>query len=69
MKKKIDREVEDFKVEDPWRVFRIMGEFVEGFHELSRVGNAVSIFGSARTKTANRWYKECAKTAELLVKE
>ena len=35
------------KLEDPWQIFRIMGEFVEGFDELSDVTNAVSIFGSA----------------------
>lgn len=60
---------EDLRTEDPWRVFRIMAEFVDGFHELSEVGPAVSIFGSARTKTSNQWYKQAEKTAELLVKE
>ncbi|SRR5579884_803207 len=38
----------DFTHTDPWRVFRIMGEFVEGFDALATVGPAVSIFGSAR---------------------
>lgn len=61
--------VEDFKMEDPWRVFRIMAEFVDGFHELSTVGRAVSIFGSARTKKTHKWYKAAEKTAALLVKE
>ena len=59
---------EDFKLEDPWRIFRIMGEFVESFHRMSQVGQAVSIFGSARTKKTNKWYKQADKTAELLVK-
>jgi len=59
---------EDFKLEDPWRIFRIMGEFVEGFHQMSQVGDAVSIFGSARTKKTNKWYKQADKTASLLVK-
>jgi uncharacterized protein (TIGR00730 family) len=63
------RDVEDIKKEDPWRVFRIMAEFVDGFHELSEVGPAVSIFGSARTKVDNRWYKQAEKTATLLSKE
>ena len=40
--------------EDPWRVFRIMSEFVDGFHELSQVGPAVTIFGSARTHKNNK---------------
>jgi len=60
---------EDLRTEDPWRVFRIMAEFVDGFHELSEVGPAVSIFGSARTKQSNKWYKQAEVTAGLLVKE
>ncbi len=60
---------EDLKQEDTWRVFRIMAEFVDGFHELSEVGPAVSIFGSARTKGTNPWYKQAEKTASLLAKE
>lgn len=47
----------DFTQQDPWRVFRIMGEFVEGFEELSKIGPAVTIFGSARTKPSNKYYK------------
>ena len=46
-----------FTTEDPWRVFRIMAEFVEGFEDLSKVGPAVTVFGSARTKPTNRYYK------------
>lgn len=60
---------EDLKQEDTWRVFRIMAEFVDGFHELSEIGPAVSIFGSARTKETNPWYKQAEKTASLLAKE
>ena len=48
---------EDFTKEDPWRVFRIMSEFVEGFEVLSKIGKAVSIFGSARTKPGTEYYK------------
>ncbi len=61
--------VEDFKMEDPWRVFRIMSEFVEGFTELAEIGPAVSIFGSARTPQNHIWFKQAEKTAELLVKQ
>ncbi|MGO1262827.1 MAG: hypothetical protein ACTIL3_10200, partial [Brevibacterium aurantiacum] len=38
----------DWTHEDPWRVLRIQGEFVEGFDSLAKIGPAVSIFGSAR---------------------
>ncbi|MGD2120897.1 MAG: TIGR00730 family Rossman fold protein [Gemmatimonadota bacterium] len=51
---------------EAWRVFRIMGEFVEGFDELTRLGPAVSIFGSARTLPGDPSYKECKETARLL---
>lgn len=51
---------------DAWRVFRIMGEFVGGFDTLSRVGPAVSIFGSARTLPSDPQYQVCQKTARLL---
>lgn len=51
---------------DSWRVFRIMGEFVEGFDELSKLGPAVSIFGSARMATTDPMYDACVTTARLL---
>jgi len=60
---------EYLQLEDPWRVFRIMAEFVEGFDQLSEIGNAVSIFGSARTKRTDKFYKMADQTARLLVKE
>ena len=45
---------------DAWRALRIMGEFIEGFDALARLGPAVSIFGSARTKPDDPMY-ECAR--------
>jgi uncharacterized protein (TIGR00730 family) len=62
-------EKEDFTREDPWRVFRIMSEFVEGFEVLSKVGKAVSIFGSSRTKPGNKYYKLAEEVAYLVAKE
>ena len=59
---------EDFTKEDPWRIFRIMSEFVDGFEELSDVKEAVSIFGSARTPPSNKFYKLAEETAIKLVK-
>jgi len=60
---------EDFTQEETWRVFRIMSEFVEGFEVLSKVGKAVSIFGSSRTKPGTKYYKLAEETAYLLAKE
>jgi len=67
MKNKISSK--DFISEDPWRVFRIMSEFVDGFEVLSQVGKAVSIFGSARTAPGSKYYKLAEETAYLLAKE
>lgn len=53
---------------DPWRVFRIMAEFVEGFDELSRITPAVSIFGSARMKPSNPYYEKTVEVARGLTK-
>ena len=50
-------------VQDLWRIFKIMSEFVEGFEELSNVGPAVSIFGSARIKPNDPYYKLAYETA------
>ena len=50
-------------IEDLWRIFRIMSEFVDGFQELSTVGPAVSIFGSARFNNQHRYYKLAQQTA------
>jgi hypothetical protein len=46
-----------FIKEDPWRVFRIMAEFVDSFETLSQVGPAVTIFGSARTRREDPYYQ------------
>ncbi|MHC5061634.1 MAG: LOG family protein [Planctomycetota bacterium] len=54
--------------DETWRIFRIMAEFVEGFEELSTVGPAVSIFGSARTTPDDKYYKLAQATACEIVK-
>lgn len=58
----------DFTQEDPWRIFRIMSEFVDGFESLSDIGPAVTIFGSARSKPVDRYYKLAEKIAFKLAK-
>ncbi|MEA2015878.1 MAG: TIGR00730 family Rossman fold protein [Actinomycetota bacterium] len=56
----------DFVNTDPWRVLRIQGEFVEGFDALAEVGPCIAIFGSARTKPSDKYYKAAVKTASLI---
>jgi uncharacterized protein (TIGR00730 family) len=46
-----------FTTEDPWRIFRIMAEFVDSFETLSRLGPAVTVFGSARTRPDDPYYQ------------
>ena len=59
---------EKLLVSDPWRVLRIMGEFVWGFDNLADVRDGVSIFGSARTKPNDPQYAAAVETARLLAK-
>ena len=47
----------EIKSADSWQLFKILGEFVAGFETLSKIGPCVSIFGSARTKPGNKYYK------------
>jgi uncharacterized protein (TIGR00730 family) len=54
--------------EDPWRIFRIMAEFVDSFMTLSEVGPAVTIFGSARTKPGDKYYRAAHDIAKGLAK-
>ena len=54
------------KHSDPWRVLRIMGEFVEGFDALADVQDAVTIFGSARTPMNDPMYAKAVEVARLL---
>jgi hypothetical protein len=54
--------------EDPWRIFRIMSEFVDSFQTMSQVGPAVTIFGSARTKPKDKYYRAATAIAKGLAK-
>jgi uncharacterized protein (TIGR00730 family) len=51
---------------DAWRALRIMGEFIDGFDALARLGPAVSIFGSARTKPDDLAYQHARRLAATL---
>ena len=54
--------------EDPWRIFRIMAEFVDSFETLSAAGPAVTIFGSARMAASDHYYKVAVELGEGLAK-
>jgi uncharacterized protein (TIGR00730 family) len=60
---------DEFTHTDTWRVFRIMGEFVEGFDELATLTRGISIFGSARSKPDDPDYQAAQETAALLARE
>ncbi|GAB4145804.1 MAG: TIGR00730 family Rossman fold protein [Candidatus Promineifilaceae bacterium] len=64
----VEPAAESFIHTDPWRVFRIMGEFVEGFESLTQLGPAVTIFGSARTKPDHPQYQKAVELAYNLGK-
>ena len=61
-------DIAETPVRDLWRIFRVMAEFVEGFDELASVGPAVSIFGSARSKPDDPYYKLAHQTAYEIAK-
>lgn len=55
--------------EDLWRVFRIMAEFVEGFEKMGKIKPSIAVFGSARTKPSNKYYKMSVRVAKELTKK
>ena len=57
--------IDDFKIGEAWRLFKIIGEFVEGVENLHDLGPAVSIFGSARVKPDNPVYGKAEQLAAL----
>src|SRR5215472_3201449 len=57
-----------FIKEDPWRIFRIMAEFVDSFEIMSQVGPAVTVFGSARMSPRNPYYKAAVELAKGLAR-
>ncbi len=58
--------VDSLSIEESWRIFRIMAEFVEAIETLSKIKHAVSIFGSARTKPDDPYYQKAELLARLL---
>jgi len=59
----------EIKVSDSWQIFKVISEFVEGFEKMSKIGPCVSMFGSARTKPDNKYYKLAVEIAYKLTQE
>jgi len=63
----VNGQVEKLYIRDSWRVFRIISEFVEGFEELSKIDDCVTMFGSARSKEGDSDYELAREIAKQLV--
>src|SRR4028119_199572 len=63
-----NRDWNEIKSADSWAIFKVMAEFVNGFQKLAQIGPCVSIFGSARTKPENPYYKMAAEIAATRVR-
>ena len=57
----------DFLAQDPWRVFRIMAEFGDGFEMMARVPPGISVFGSARARPEEPYYQKAVQVGRLIV--
>ena len=67
MKASKNKKWNEIKTNDSWSIFKIMGEFVEGYEKLSAIGPCISIFGSARTKPEDKYYKLAEDIAAEIV--
>ena len=63
------RDWNEIKTNDSWIIFKVMAEFVEGFDKMAKIGPCVSIFGSARTKEDNRYFKMAEDIAAKLAEK
>ncbi|MEI6122107.1 MAG: TIGR00730 family Rossman fold protein [Bacteroidota bacterium] len=59
---------QEIKINDSWQIFKIMAEFIDGFEKLAKIGPCVTIFGSARTASSNKYYKLAEEIAYKLGK-
>ena len=67
MKVSNNKKWNEIKTNDSWSIFKIMGEFVEGYEKLSAIGPCISIFGSARTIPEDKYYKLAEEIAAEIV--
>lgn len=68
MLRAMNNQAQHFIKEDPWRIFRIMAEFVDSFETMSQVGPAVTVFGSARIKPSNPCYRAAVELGRELAR-
>ena len=68
MHKTYNKKWNETKTNDSWSIFKIMGEFVEGYEKLSAIGPCISIFGSARTDPSDKYYKLAEEISSKIVK-
>ncbi|MFA5575084.1 MAG: TIGR00730 family Rossman fold protein [Brumimicrobium sp.] len=66
MNDKLEKDWAEIKSNDSWGIFKIMSEFVQGYEKMSRIGPSISVFGSARTKEHQKYYKKAVKVSKLL---
>src|SRR5258705_5598723 len=64
-----DKNWAEIKSSDSWVIFKVMSEFVEGFEKMAKIGPCVTIFGSARVKPSNPYYKMAEDIAVRLVQQ
>lgn len=67
MAKNITKDWNAIKGHDSWAIFKIMSEFVDSYDRLSQIGPCVSIFGSARSKPDNKFYRLAEEIAQECV--
>lgn len=68
-KLRVPENFDDSHDSDVWSIFKIMGEFVEGYDKLFKIGPCVSIFGSARTEAGGAYYEMARHTAKKVTKQ
>lgn len=68
-KKSSTKNWSEIKSNDSWAIFKIMAEFVEAFEKLAKIGPCVSIFGSARTESDNRYYHLAEEISYRITKD
>lgn len=64
----IRKDWNEIKTNDSWAIFKIMAEFVEAYEKMAKIGPCISVFGSARTKPDNKYYKMAENISEMLAK-